>query len=72
MLRMTALNVGMIDENCFKKEQDATIFELAAHVACWLQLDDCPAIVGLNELAPQIAHKLVEQLQHLNINIATH
>ena len=45
--------------------------ELAGHVKKWLE--EGPAVVGLNEIHPKIAQKLVEKLerQQLDVDIAT-
>ena len=61
-LVVTAFNVGMIHENSFKKKQDQHVTELASHVKTWLR--GGPAVVGLNEIHPSIADKLVEKLYH--------
>ena len=69
MLGAIAFNVGMIDANCFKKDQDAKIQELAGYVEGWLHLEGGPAVVGLNEIAPPIAKKLVDRLQRNDVNV---
>ena len=70
-LGVTAFNVGMIQAHAFKKEQDEKVAELAGHVKQWLK--EGPAVVGLNEIHPSIAQKLVDELQQqqLNVGIAT-
>ena len=74
MLGATAFNVGMITDHAFKNTQDQKVAELAGHVEQWLVLDGGPAVVGLNEIAPNIAQKLVARLkrQGLDVEIATH
>ena len=55
----------------FGRMQDEKVAELARYVEQWLQLEDGPAVVGLNEVAPTIAQKVVEKLE-LEVGIATH
>ena len=72
-LGATCFNVGMIDSTSFGSQQEGKVVELAGHVNEWLQ--DGPAVVGLNEIAPTIAQHLVERLQSdhgLAVDIATH
>ena len=74
-LGATAFNVGMIDAHAFKRDQDEKIQELPGHVEGWLQVEGGPAVVGLNEIAPPIAKKLIERLQrdnNLNVGHFTH
>ena len=69
--RVTAFNVGMIQANSFEKSQDKKVAELAGHVKNWLE--EVPAVVGLNEIHPSIAQKLVGELQRQlpDVGIAT-
>ena len=61
----------MINPDSFGKMQDDKVRQLAGHVVKWLQQG--PAVVGLNEIAPTIAVKLVEKLNmHYEVGIATH
>ena len=72
-LAVTAFNVGMLQPNCYGRSQDAKVNELAAHVKSWLNTD-VPACVGINEIDPGIATKLVEKLrdkQNVDVAIAT-
>ena len=55
-LGVTAFNVGMIQEDAFIKTQDLKVAELASHVERWLE--EGPAVVGLNEIHPDIVAKL--------------
>jgi hypothetical protein len=70
-LVVTALNVGMIHRDSFTRQQDHLVAALAGHVEKWLE--EGPAVVGLNEIHPIIARKLVRQLgrQQLDVGIAT-
>ena len=70
-LGVTAFNVGMLQAISFAQTQDEKVAELAGHVKRWLE--EGPAVVGLNEIAPSIAKKLVEKLkeQKLDVDIAT-
>jgi hypothetical protein len=70
-LGVTAFNVGMLQAISFAQRQDEKVAELAGHVKRWLE--EGPAVVGLNEIAPSIAKKLVEKLkeQKLDVDIAT-
>ena len=70
-LGVTAFNVGMINPDSFGRMQDEKVAELARYVEQWLQLEDGPAVVGLNEIAPTIAQKVVEKLE-LEVDIVTH
>ena len=66
----TAFNVGMINPDSFGKMQDDKVRQLAGHVAKWLEQG--PAVVGLNEIAPSIAVKLVGKLNlHYEVRVAT-
>ena len=82
-LRVTAFNVGMIQDDAFSGKrysagtQDANLTELAGHVQRWLE--EGPAVVGLNEIAPEIAAWLEITLKEqtetqwmLNVGRATH
>ena len=71
-LGVTAFNVGMIDPKAFAKTQYDKVAELATHVKSWLDSEEL-AVVGLNEIAPSIAEKLVEELERrkLDVGIAT-
>ena len=72
-LGATCFNVGMIASDSFASQQQGKVVELARHVFGWVQ--DGPAVVGLNEIAPTIAQHLVERLQSdhgLAVDIATH
>ena len=74
-LGVTAFNVGMLDEKAFGSKQNSKVSDLAELVCRWLALDHGPAnVVGLNEIAPSIAQKLVEKLQGkgLDVGFATH
>ena len=66
-LGATAFNVGMISADAFKQTQDEKVAQLAHHVASWLA--DGPAVVGLNEIHPNIAAKLRVQLQQQGIDV---
>ena len=79
-LGVTALNVGMIQADAFsgiaprwarKGKQDEKLEVLAGHVLRWLQ--EGPAVVGLNEIAPSLVEKLVRKLEQrrLDVGIAT-
>ena len=74
MLGATAFNVGMNASNSFAKHQDIQVGELADYVKGWLSLDGQPSVVGLNELAPNIAQRLLTNLQnqHVDIGIASY
>ena len=73
-LGATCFNVGMIEESSFARHgQIEKVVELRAHVYQWLR--DGPAVVGLNEIHPNIALLLVQLLEHhdgLAVGIATH
>ena len=72
-LAITAFNVGMLQPDCYRTSQDAKVNQLAVHVKSWLNTD-VPAIVGINEIDPGIATKLVEKLRHkqnVDVSIAT-
>ena len=72
-LGATAFNVGMLQVDSFGNKHSARVNELAGYVKTWLE--DGPAVVGLNEIAPNIAEHLVERLQQhhkFNVGIATH
>ena len=73
-LGATCFNVGMIEESSFARHgQTGKVIELAGSVFQWLR--DGPAVVGLNEIHPNIALALVEQLEKhhgLAVGIATH
>ena len=60
-LMATALNVGMPQEESFRGAHKAKVSKLARIVQDWLR-DPVPAVVGLNELHPTIANKLMEEL----------
>ena len=62
MLSATAFNVGMPQEDAFKATQAEKILELAGWVIQWM---DGPggAVVGLQEVHPTIAGKLLVLLQ---------
>ena len=70
-LVVTALNVGMIHADSFVRRQDDLVAALAGHVEKWLE--EGPGVVGLNEIHPIIARKLVEKLgrEQLDVGIAT-
>ena len=70
-LGVAAFNVGMIQAHAFEKLQDKKVAELAGHVKTWLE--EGAVVVGLNEIQPKIAQKLVEKLerQQLDVDIAT-
>ena len=63
-LEATAFNVGMIEPNCFGNKQvlDAKINELVDIVAEWLP-PERDAVVGLNEIVPEIGGKLMHGLE---------
>ena len=63
-LEATAFNVGMSlkQPDCFGNEQDAKINELVDIVADWLPSEK-DAVVGINEIHPQIVEELVERLE---------
>ena len=73
-LTVTALNVGMIQEDAYRSSQGVKVKKLAGHVLGWL---DGPgaAVVGLNEIHPTIAGELMRLLQQLaqamGVQIAT-
>ena len=69
---VTAYNVGMIQADAFGKKQPSMVATLADYVVNWLNVEG-PAVVGLNEIAPSMAKKLVEKLerQKLDVGIAT-
>ena len=73
-LTVTALNVGMHQEDSFKRTQGVLVAKLARYVQEWL---DGPgaAVVGLNEIHPTIAGKLMSELrqspQRMDVQIAT-
>ena len=70
-LGVTAFNVGMIAENSFYQSQDEKVEELASHVRMWLE--ERPAVVGLNEIHPNIGKKLQSVLQQeVDVDIAAH
>ena len=71
-LGVTALNVGMPQARNFLSTQDDKVVELAARVQEWLE--NGPAVVGLNEIHPDIAEKLVNELRRkkVDMDIATH
>ena len=67
----TAFNVGMNNPTSFATSQDEKLQTLAGHVKKWLDQPG-PAVVGLNELAPNLAQKLVrDKLAKLPIGTAT-
>ena len=69
-LMATALNVGMPQEESFRGTQLQKVSKLARIVQEWLR-EPVPAVVGLNELHPTIANKLMEELP-MTIDVATH
>ena len=67
----TAFSVGMISSDSFGKTQDDKVRQLVGHVGKWLQQG--PAVVGLNEIAPIISVKLVEKLNmQSEVGVAIH
>ena len=72
-LGTTAFNVGMIVQDAVGNLQDTKVAELAGHVQSWLEIAEI-AVVGLNEIHPSIAKKLVKELgqRQLDVGIATH
>ena len=71
---VTAYNVGMIQADAFGKKQPSMVATLADYVVNWLNVEG-PAVVGLNEIAPEIAGKLEKTLKEqwqLNVGRATH
>ena len=72
ILGVTAINVGMPQADAFGWWQGMRVAELANHVTKWLS--DGPTVVGLNEIAPDIAEKLEKELEHrgLDVVIETH
>ena len=68
-LKVTAFNVGMIqaDAHTSKNQQEEKIKTLAELVKEWLREGN--AVVGLNEIHLSIAEKLVEQLQHRDVEV---
>ena len=73
-LTVTALNVGMIEENCFKRYQGVLRARLAGIIMKWLEGPGAAA-VALNEIHSTIAEKLLRELQMrapaMNIEKAT-
>ena len=70
-LWVTALNVGMLQANSFKKSQDEKVAKLAGRVEKWLEED--LAVVGLNEIHPSIAEKLKRALdEKVNVRMFMH
>ena len=61
-LEATAFNVGMMDRHCYGNKQNAKINELVDIVADWLPSEK-DAVVGINEIHPQIVEELVERLE---------
>ena len=70
---VTAYNVGMIQANAFGKKQPSMVATLADYVVNWLNVEG-PAVVGLNEIAPNIAELLEQALwrRGFKVSIATH
>ena len=62
-LGVSALNVGMPEEHSFLKKQDKKVADLADIIEQWFDDMPGPAVVGLNEIAPGIANKLVAALE---------
>ena len=60
VLDVVALNVGMIAEDAFQREQPQKIHELASFIAEWFR--DGVAAVGLNEIHESIARKCLDVL----------
>ena len=73
-LTVTALNVGMMEEHSFRSQQGKLVGQLARHIKGWLGGPGA-AVVGLNEIHPTIAAKLMRELQQqaqtMDIQIAT-
>jgi len=64
-LGVTTLNCGMIAENAFtnkNKGQHEKLAQLANIVCGWL-LDSGPNVVGLNEMHPELAAKVVADIR---------
>ena len=66
-LGVTAFNVGLIQADAFIKTQDAKAAQLASHVKSWLQ--EGQAVVGLNEIHPDIVTKLQRKLEGLGVYV---
>ncbi len=60
-LGIVALNVGMIVEDAFKRQQSEKIFQLASIIDEWFR--DGVAAVGLNEIHEDIARRCLVALR---------
>ena len=73
-LTFTSLNVGMNAEDSFKSRQGSLLRQLAGTIITWLAGQGAAA-VALNEIHPNIAAKLLRELQQkapaMNIQKAT-
>ena len=73
-LTVTALNVGMKEEDSFKSNQGSKVARLAGIIMKWLEGPGAAA-VALNEIHSAIAEKVLRELQqkspHMDIQKAT-
>ena len=61
-LTVTALNVGMIEEDSFKSVPGKRVGQLARFIMGWLGGPGA-AVVGLNEIHPTSVVKLMKEIQ---------
>ena len=73
-LDVNCLNVGMMQEDAFGKNQTSKVIQLADTVSRWLREAPGPAVVGLNEIHSKIADHVQNQLhlQECYVMKATH